>query len=293
MVVAISYPAAEHLADNPAAWLMLWKRSGTATDSSSIASPAGTAEYQSGCPGYTVDTTGREIPMAVRSESAYYVLLNDHVYFIGGNSAAEVIYLRRVKTQDEAKSLKNTITALTASEGLLRHDDRARLIGRFKIVEVQDKVDQQFILAVMRTNTATDRKERGTFIRLTEYPHTWRVEMDGGFIVGTEQQVPFTFVTDKHGAIKPTDRSGNLLIGTLHLHTHDNGLSGTGAWLDDIESDVKNVWETRIPWVTVGPRLVHIGFINQFDRFVMEDCNEGNLILQTFRNSAVPLGRNG
>jgi hypothetical protein len=222
----------------------------------------------------------------------YYGIINGDIVFFGGQQcfSTEILISIFVTLKEAKQKSLNLKKIQNLSDSNQKKIAFAKWEEGFASVNIQPIDEQQLILSKMRKYTIEDGKERGSFVKIyTTGPY--RISFEEGFVVSeVKNEVAFSFPVNTTEEISLVDKKGNYIIGTVHLHTHDWGLSGSENTQDvNTPGDVANVYITKIPWVTVGPTLVHAGFLNKQNRVATEKVRTPNILLFILNKIAIPL----
>jgi hypothetical protein len=166
--------------------------------------------------------------------------------------------LKIAKTSSKiAKSLKNAIKNIRKDKAL--GSDKNLIKNSFKDLEVQSKEEQNAVINDLLNSQKTSeyKKEYGCLM-LLKFIEDKAVVRFGEKIEGNDGEVTFHCYGSR-GNLRDKPKNGNYVLGTIHTHSHDNGLSGWQP--DDIKGagDMSSVQTTGIPWYTIGPSKIHIG----------------------------------
>lgn len=217
-----------------------------------------------------------------------FVVLEDQVYRLGTleNEVSSSILLKRVATKKEMYQLRDEFMRIE-KQSIRDAWEMKRLITGFKEAVISEEDYQQTILASIRHQTNADKKERGCLLKLVEEKNRFALLLENSITVGKKNEVNFFFPLNDEGLLSRTDNNKNIVIATIHSHTHDKGLSGSSK--EDIaegRGDISNVKLTEIPWITIGPTQIHAGYLDNHNNVCSEEVNTANLVLYALLRSA-------
>lgn len=226
--------------------------------------------------------------------TTYFVILDDAIYQIAVlPSAGPALQICRAGS---AASLRKIISAVRNAQqragDFAEGHDAISLQQLFKPLVLPDEGELALQLNTLRQLSLGDRNERGSFLRISEEPQRFRLYLESSIIVGHLNEVSFTFPVNSTGNLSHLDKNGDLLIGTVHTHSHDKGLSGfTFNPQADEKGDISNIKTTGIPWVAIGPASIEGGYLNAYGEVITEDVGSVNLALYALFRVAMDLRR--
>jgi len=207
--------------------------------------------YCSNNPINRIDPDGRADYWAI-SEKGIQYLGSDGV----DDDAFRIAQMSKKETNYMEKSIKN-IRKDKASDS-----DRDAVYGEntsFVNLEIQSQTDQDEAINHLKSRHAETGREHGSMMTITFDEGKAKLSF-GPIISGNSQNIGFGY-TGNYENFK--DGNGNTVIGTVHTHSHNNGLSGQGADYTP-KSDMALVANSNIIWYTVGPTKTHVGYKDQY-----------------------------
>jgi len=211
-------------------------------------------------------------------EQCYFALLNETIYFIGkiNSNDSSGMYLRKVQSGKELNRLADMVKhQWKVTTGNVTASPDMAIQQGFKKISFASTAEQYQLVDVMKELTAGDERERGCYIRMTESATAFHIYMEPVFTVGLKDEVKFRFPVRPNGAISLREKNGDMLIGTVHTHTHDKGLSGLSREEKaEGKGDIANVLLTGVPWIAIGPSAIEAGYLNKYGTVLLDDITE-------------------
>ena len=111
---------------------------------------------------------------------------------------------------------------------------------------------------MLREAHAKTKKEHGCYIMLYLNEDDKAFIRLEGFVRGTDKNIDFHIIEQPNNKI--------YIIGTVHTHDHDRGLSGRQPDDEQDRGDIQGIvnGKVAIPWYTVGPKSIHCGYPNKY-----------------------------
>jgi len=159
--------------------------------------------------------------------------------------------------------------------------------SKFVNLEIQSVKEQNIHVEGLQNSTAADGKEYGSVMSISFGGGKATLSF-GEKVEGEKGYIPFSL---KGSFEHLRDKNGNTVIGTIHSHTHNKGLSGQGLDEKQGAGDVARVESTQVPWFTVGPNTgknkgsIHVGSIDSYGRFSHRLFKGTNILLETLNSS--------
>ncbi|MCE3282490.1 MAG: hypothetical protein K0Q66_1227 [Chitinophagaceae bacterium] len=231
-------------------------------------------------------TESETINAPLNASKQFYALVDGQVYLLGttksryaGVAMAKFPSIRAaVNCGKKLRSLQDT------KDNRERQQLTSKWESQFRPAVFQDESDQAVIIDAMRAGTIDDGKERGCFVKIFERTTHFEISMEPGFYVSNDNNsMDFRFPCGPGGEISLVDKAGDVIIGTLHMHSHDKGLSGSDEREITEPSDMANVKYTEIPWVAAGPNRIHAGYVGQYNSVLTEEVKGFNIVYYIFQ----------
>ena len=209
----------------------------------------------------------------------YYAETENGLQYLGDDGKGDANRIAEVSSKDArvvSKSLKGTKTS-SSTEQAMKAD------GRFVTLNTESQSDQNSTISKLKSDSK-DGMEHGAMaiIALTHDKNGKLTGADlkfGDEVSGTKKgEIPFTFSSVGDNA---KDAQGNIVVGTVHTHNQDQGLSGDPHRMDEEpgKGDYGNVGITGVPWFTTGPKKNHVGTVDKYNGGTNTSVYTGSNIL--------------
>ena len=164
------------------------------------------------------------------------------------------------------------------SKGKATDSEKDAIYGKeskFINLEIQNEADQNKHISDLQSSQKADGKEYGSTM-IIEFGKDKATLQFGDNVQGTSENISFKL----YGSYENLkDKNGNTVVGTVHSHNHDRGLSGQGMDEQQGKGDMGMVEATKIPWYTVGPTTNHVGYVDPYGRVNHQIFKGTNMLL--------------
>lgn len=226
-----------------------------------------------------IDPDGKDI---------YFAIQGNRLVYLGDDKQGDRIRIGNLGNSKAVKQYRKMIRKTRKGKGTdsynkaLRGDD-----SPFVSAEVQNESEQGQLIDNLRTfSEMTDGQEVGRLLVLDfdRKNRSAQFRFSDDIFLGNKDNVKFKMRGGNANSEGLLDSEGNFVIGTVHTHKHDRGLSGSG--LGDEKSgggDARATIVTGVPWYTVGPKKIHRGTANIQGQFSQAEIKTKNLLLDAIK----------
>ena len=215
----------------------------------------------------------------------YYAVTESGIRHLGNDGKGDAIKIAEM-TEKDANKMQKTLKGDKTTEA---NEQAAKGNQSFITLTVESETSQTSSINALRTESKNSKgKEHGQMmvVSLTKKDGklTGAELKFGDKVVGSKDQIPFTFQGAAFYKGVAKDANGNIVVGTLHTHDHDRGLSGAPRMDEEVGGgDYGNVQATKVPWFTAGPTKTHIGYEDRYGRMNHEEVKGANILMQALR----------
>lgn len=207
----------------------------------------------------------------------YWAINNDGLKYLGNDGVDDDAFRIGQMSNGHAGSIEKAIKNMR--KGRASDDDRNAIYGENSIfvdLEIQSETDQNNVINDLQAEQNASGEEQGSIMSISF--GNGRASLSfGPRVEGTSENITFRF-TGSYDNLK--DRNGNIVIGTIHTHSHNRGLSGQGMDERAGAGDMENVANSYIPWYTVGPSRTHVGYKDKWGRVNHTQLPRGTNLLK-------------
>ncbi len=224
-------------------------------------------------------------PDGMKPTDDYYGLIGNKLKYLGNDGKGSGVKIAQMTDKEATKVKKSLKGAETSAD----QEQAMKADGRFVNLEVQSQEQQSDFLNDMKqeTSASNPKKEVGAYMKLFMGKDKAILTLTGKFSEPKPDvpMVNFKFDKGSDDGGGMTHR-GAIVIGTVHTHLDDRGLSGSGSrGVDEIKGagDVGSVERTRIPWFTVGPTKTHVGYIDKYGLLETTQYTGQNMLMDALK----------
>lgn len=222
-------------------------------------------------------------PDGMRPYDNYYALTSSGLQFLGSDGKGDKDRIAKLSKKEANQVSKKLKGNKTTSE----NEQAAKADDRFIDLASQSPEMQKEHTDKMKAEDIAKNKEIGQTIILNttekEVKLVYASLMFGLKTEGTRNTTAYGYAELSNETGMYLDKYGNYIIGTIHTHNHDNGLSGSGAEGSDGENDI-NSQEKKlpVPWFTIGLTKNHVSYM-KYDKSNPEPYSGTNFLLDALK----------
>ena len=188
---------------------------------------------------------------------------NSGLFYLGSNaSGSDDLRIALLSGRRAKIEMRNAIQNI--NRGRASDADREKVATGFMNINIQSEEEQTAIINELRALQRDTGNEHGRFMELGFRDGEAVVRFGTSLIVGTRNTIPFSVQAGGSAGNIRTTR-GAFIIGTIHTHYHNDGLSGFRTNPREAGFGGGDNALTRnfgVPTFTLGPREIHVGIPN-------------------------------
>lgn len=223
-------------------------------------------------------------------KARFFSLTSGRLYYLGSLEARENAIYFSLSDYSAAIAQARVLAQFQRERTCVEEERLSSFISIFKPVILQSQQEQQGIIGQMRSATGLDGRERGVMIRISGKKDFYKLEISADIIIGRSNSVDFKFRKNRFGEVLLHDTCQRITLATIHTHRHDHGLSGSNLPEDESElSDMNNIRLTGIPWLSIGPTVIHMGYVTKYNQLLVVKMRSSDLLMELINVSSMDL----